>query len=45
MVEITTVSVAPNQAERLRQIRDDGEFKNMDQTLGAVLDRWEQTSG
>ena len=36
-VEITTVTVRPDRAERLRQVRDERELNSMDKALDEIL--------
>lgn len=36
---VTTVSVHPDRAEKLREIRDEKELPSMDAALGEVLNR------
>lgn len=41
-VEVTTVSVHPKRAERLREIRDAEEHPNLDATLDELINHYEE---
>lgn len=43
MPEITTISVAPDRAKELREIRDQRDLRSMDEALEAVLNRARST--
>jgi len=36
-VELTTISVHPDRADRLRQVRDERELRSMDKALDEIL--------
>lgn len=43
MPEITTISVAPDRAQALREIRDQRDLRSMDEALETVLNRTRST--
>lgn len=39
-IEITTISVHPDRAEQLREIRDENDLSSMDSALQELIDNW-----